>query len=257
MTLREYLRCEEPATLFECFSGKEFVGCCLSNDEASVCNHGCAEEDLDPAFFNPDDQEPLGHSSPAACDSTHGWFVCEPKPSDDQPFVGCYVSSGDPCNSFDIRELGSATSPPDDAGAASSTDAAASFSAAATTFEPDILTTPTPSINGKPHVTHSQNSSTATPVSASPTVSPASDASTGVIAGGAIGGIAAVAVIAALVGFVIMYLRRRKDRPVPDKQLKDETVATEGATNQASNQNEKSANTGKPIQNSLPSTNIP
>ena len=261
MSYEDVSQCASGANFFECPSDAKFLGCCIDDDKDSVCRNGCPVDALQPAYFEPEHYDSLVTSyTQGQCDREYKWNICNSPSNEGWSFYGCYLLEGDPCGIFNLLELGNATTPADstDSGAIASTSSSAAFSSTQPSQSVSANTTKSVSPVFRTAEVFAANLSsdppslpTDFPLNDVPTwgASPAPSApSTAVIAGGTIGGVAALAAIAALIGFLIVYLRRHRGRPEPDKQLSDDAALE--ATVQNGLVEEKPPRGKQPIDNS-------
>ena len=204
-----------PGIFFACDNGLRFLGCCTYDHSPAVCDFGCPDGALEPAYFKLEFYSDVNASQPGHCDHGYDWNMCQV--SSEYYFFGCYRTAEDPCSDFSLEYLGNATSPDD-------TDPATTTTTYAATPAPSSVTT---SIAQQSNVFHIPSSIPVTQTAAPPDIaatshSPAQKASIGAIAGGSVGGIVAVA---AWLGFLVLYYFRRKRRLATDKQPSEDPIS--------------------------------
>ena len=194
--------CPSGGTWYACSSGSNFVGCCNSEP----CSNGCPDGNLEPASFDPNY---YGQFSDQQCSSGSRWYTCS---KTSPPFLGCCKSnpciSGCPVGDVTAGFLSSnpkLAAPFLPSGTSSTGSSAATLSASASG-----------SSSSKPTSSTSSSSSTASSPAAitspsNPSPQPSatnipSPTPIGAIVGGAVGG---VAVLALIIGLLLFYCRRR------------------------------------------------
>lgn len=185
--------CKSGGTWYSCGSGSRFVGCC----DSAPCEYGCPDGNLKPASF---DKNYYGKFSDQQCPTGSRWYTCS---ATDPPFLGCCKSN--PCNQNGCP-VGDLT-----AGFLSS--------------NPQLAAAFSPS-GGSPAATSNPTASSKVSSSTPSTInSPSKSSNTGAIAGGTIAGVAAIALLIALLS---IYCKKKSSksrqhmnnsRVVPDKPV--------------------------------------
>lgn len=203
--------CPSGGTWYACESGSSFVGCCNSEP----CSNGCSDGDLAPASFDP---TYFGKFPDQQCSTGSRWYTCA---ATSPPFLGCCKSN--PCTSGcpvgDVTAGFLSSNPklaaaflPSSAAASSSSSTGPSSATSASSNKPTSSSTNTSTTSGSSSAspTRSAASSAAaastSPANAAQPVVTSHNIPTGAIAGGAVGG---VAVLALLIGVILFYCRRR------------------------------------------------
>ena len=228
--------CESDSYFYACDYGSRFLGCCSDADTDDVCGDGgtgCDGDDLRPAYFNTTSYDIMEDVTDSQCQEGYAWTVCpnwnffDMDTSTNWSLFGCY--SGDVCTDGGFpaqRVVGVATTPADqsdenpypldvDDGSPTSTILLTAFLPTRAPSTTSMLTTPLPSIA---HASAASSSSSPLP--------PRTQHHTGAIAGGSIGGFAA---IAAVLGLLLLYLRQRRHNSRQPKEMQSkEKPITEG-----------------------------
>ena len=180
----------EDGTFYACQNGTFFWGCCRHDAEA-VCDFGCPVDDVESTWFETEIPEIIVMQS-ESYDQGYEWLACPY--NDTVSFVGCYNSNANGDDGCPIL-------PSDDLGAATVATGTA------------ITTTTLTYSTSAPTISPYPNSSSDSPFPPGPTnpypTSSSNDqkASTGAIAGGAIGSFVAIAI---LLGALVFFYRRRR-----------------------------------------------
>ena len=187
--------CPRGGTWYACASGSNFVGCCNSEP----CGNGCPDGNLAPASFDPNY---YGQFPDQQCSSGSRWYTCL---KTSPPFLGCCKSNpcASGCPAGDVTAAFLSSNPKL---AASFLPSSASSTASGTSSSASKTNSATSSA--------SSSASSAAAITNSPSNSPqptisnttSHSAPIGAIVGGAVGG---VAVLALLIGLLLLYCRRR------------------------------------------------
>ncbi|MCJ1387039.1 hypothetical protein MMC17_010168 [Xylographa soralifera] len=201
--------CPNGGSFFACDYGSMFVGCCTGDNPCG--DAGCSAGDLQPASFV---ASAYGTFADQLCNAGSQWYTCA---GTDPSFMGCCQSdacSNNGCPAQDLTPgilqsvpaLNSAYNPISNPSATSSA-AAPSTSALLTTSTTSSVTTSQTSITGTSISTGTLAGASASSTTSAETITSqhSSGPHTAAIAGGAVGG---VAVLALLLGLLLWYCRR-------------------------------------------------
>ena len=209
--------CPSGGNWYACASGSNFVGCCASEP----CSNGCSAGNLAPASFDPNY---YGKFPDQQCPKGSNWYSCQ---QTSPPFLGCCKSNacdaGCPSGDLTAAFLDSnpkVAAPFLPSGAASSASAVASLSSSTPSDKGSTSASATTTASSVTTSSSSAKSSTLPAASSTASVSNSSvnsaqslatstnspNTPVGAIAGGAVGG---VAVLALLIGLLLFYCRRR------------------------------------------------
>lgn len=163
--------CPSGGSWYACTTGSRFVGCCTGSIDPCNEKTSCPQKNLKPASF---DISEYGTFPDQTCDADSNWYTCT---GTNPAFMGCCKSN--PCSSgCPTNDLTAASLSVDDAVAS----AFITTSPAAATSKAAATTTPAASSSAGDHV--------------------------GAIAGGAIGGVAGIALV--VIGIIWCFKRRRE-----------------------------------------------
>lgn len=182
--------CPQGGDWAACNFGSRFVGCCL--EASAACVDGCSQENLKPASFLKERYLDIPGST---CPKGSEWYTCA---STTPTFLGCCTSN--PCtqNGCPSKDLRAAN--------LSMSEAEAGLYSAI----PDPAATQTPSTSLSPSSTSSTTLLAGSSAISELSPSSTSHTSIGAVAGGIVGGIAVIALLAALALFLIRRRRRQR-----------------------------------------------
>jgi hypothetical protein len=195
---------------YVCTSGTKFVGCC--NNEP--CTLGCKDGNIEPASFNPSF---YGQFPDLSCETGSRFYTCQ-APSPTYPFWGCCKIN--PCNGGCSGNLTPASLTGNQAldcqynagGCDATSSSSTSSAAASTSISTTSLSTSSTSSSTSTSSVSTSNAPSSQPSAAISPTTVSHHSSTGAIAGGAVGGVAGLALVLLLIFYCYRHASRSRKK---------------------------------------------